>query len=374
MRSREPLEQPTMLQAIRWVGLVAVVLAPVSVAAESEPYLAVRLGLKCSSCHVNRTGGGMRNDFGAIFAGTNLPSRNTGFQFQNRALNDWLKMGGNFRIAGTANLSDATPQTALDINRANLYLEAKLIEGKLTLYLDETLAPGGANSREFFALLEVPSITGYVKAGTFFLPSGLRILDDREFIRRETGFTMLAPDQGIELGLEPGPFSVVVALTNGNSGAAENDSGKRVTGTAAWVQRRFRLGASASRNTQSGMNTDVVGGFGGLSFGRVSLLGEVDFVSGASAEGANVDQVVAYGEGNVLVRQGINAKITYGFHDRNVDRAEDERIRARLGLEVFPFPYFQLSGFYVVRDDIPASLSLALPQQDQVILELHLFF
>ena len=208
------LEQRRMWHTIKWVGVVAAVLAPVSVVAESEPYLAVRMGLKCSSCHVNRTGGGMRNDFGAIFGGANLPSRNTGFQFQNRALNDWLRMGGNFRVAGTANLSDATPQTGLDINRANLYLEAKLIEGKLTLYVDETLAPGGANSREFFALVEVPSITGYAKAGTFFLPSGLRILDDHEFIRRETGFTMLAPDQGVEFGFRKNFKILMVTVWN----------------------------------------------------------------------------------------------------------------------------------------------------------------
>ncbi len=355
-------------------ALAVATLPPVGLDPESEPYLAVRMGLKCSSCHVNRTGGGMRNDFGAVFAGTNLPSGNTGFQFQNRALNDWLKMGWNLRVAGTANVSDATPQTSWDISRANVYLEAKLIDRKLTLYVDETLAPGGANSREFFALLEVPSITGYAKAGKFFLPSGLRILDDDEFIRDQTGFTLLRPDQGVEVGIEPGPFSVIVSVTNGNGGAAENNSGKQVTGTAAWVRRKLRLGASVSRNTQAGRNADVLGGFGGVQLGPVSLLGEVDLVRGASGEGPDVDQFVAYGEGNVLVRQGINAKVTYGFHDRNVDRAEDERIRARLGLEVFPLPYFQLSGFYVVRDDIPASLPLALPQQDQVILELHLFF
>ena len=84
--------------------------------------------------------------------------------------------------------------------------------------------------------------------------------------------------------------------------------------------------------------------------------------------------LAAYGEADFLIRKGVNAKVTYGFHNRDVDRSEDERIRARFGLELFPFPYLQVSGFYLIRDDIPEGLSLALPQRDEVFIELHLLF
>ena len=356
------------------VGLAVVVGGPATLRAEKEPYLAIRTGLKCSACHVNRTGGGMRNDFGSVYGGTNLPVSNEGFQFQNRALNDWLRVGSDFRLTGTLTVPQATPRTALDINRGNVYVEARLLDQKLTLYFDQTLAPNSA-SREFFALVDWLPVSGYAKVGKFFLPSGLRLLDDQEFVRSETGFTMLAPDQGVELGFEPGPFSIIASVTNGSAGAAENDDGKMVTGTAAWVSRRVRLGASASHNSRTGgQNTNIFGGFGGLSVGPFSFLGEVDFVRGASVEGPDVDQLVVFGEGDVLLTKGVNAKVTYGYHDRNVDRADDERVRARFGIEVFPFPYFQLSGFYLYRDDIPETEPLSLPQDDQVILELHLFF
>ena len=47
-------------------------ISPVS----AEPYLAVRMGLACSQCHVNPSGGGKRTVFGTTWAEQNL-SANT---------------------------------------------------------------------------------------------------------------------------------------------------------------------------------------------------------------------------------------------------------------------------------------------------------
>jgi hypothetical protein len=335
-----------------------------------EPHLAIRTGLKCSQCHVNRTGGGARTEFGGVYGQTQLPAVTEGFQFQNRALNDFVSIGANVRVRGNAFVTDADPRTSLDIQKADVMIEARLIRRVLALYIDESVGPGQATARELFGIVEGLPLNGYAKAGKFFLPYGLRLVDDREFIRDVTGFNMNTPDQGVEVGIEPGPLSVFLAVTNGTGGAAEGDDSKQVTGSAALVTRRFRIGGSASHNQTGTMTRDVVGGFGGVNLGPVNLLGEFDYILGSDAGGAELDQFVAFGEGNLWLAKGVNAKVAYGYHDRNMDVPEDQRTRMRLGLEVFPIPFLQASGYFTIFDDIPQ----APGQQDQASLELHFFF
>lgn len=334
-----------------------------------EPYLSVRTGLKCMNCHVNRTGGGARNLFGSIFQQTQLPARTDGYEFRDRAITNWLNVASDVRIVARGAVTDATPRTSFELERANVMLEARLMRS-LAVYIDETVGPGRAAARELFGIVENLPFNGYAKFGKFTLPYGFRLVDDLEFVRDQTGFSFLTPDQGVEVGIEPGQFSIFVAVSNGTDGATEGDNDKQVTGSAAWITKGFRLGASASRRAEGAGTRKVYGGFAGFSAGPVTVLGEVDGIRLSDGLGQTRTQVVAYGEGNYLIQQGVNAKVTYGYHNRNTAVPEDQRVRVRLGLEVFPIPFLQTSAFYTILDDIPQ----ALGQQDVVSFELHFFF
>ncbi|MBI2402373.1 MAG: hypothetical protein HYV20_06515 [Gemmatimonadetes bacterium] len=351
--------------------IVAAILAAGSAHAAPEPYLAVRTGLQCSACHVNRSGGGGRSAYGSVYAQTQLAMR-TG-TVRNRALNDFLALGWDVRALGSATVEDyaqGSPRTAIELGEANVYLEARMIERKLALYLDQTLGPGPSGAREAFALIEGLPLNGYAKAGKFLLPYGLRLQDDAEFIRSQTGFSYQTPDQGIEVGFEPGVLSFFIALSNGTAGAAEDNNGKQFTSTLAIVKRRFRLGGSASRNEGNGLaRRDGFGGFAGFAVGPLSVLGEVDQIAERVQSGAERRQLAGYVEGDFLAARGVNAKVTYGYFDKNLDVAEDQRVRLRFGLEVFPVGFLRAAAFYTADLWIPQARA-----PDLVSLEFHLHF
>ncbi len=337
-----------------------------------EPYLALLTGFKCSQCHVNRTGGGGRNAFGNVWAQTALPIKS--FDVRSRNLSDWVAIGFDVRTRFRAAVQTAVPQTQFDIPEAQVQLEAQVIPRLLTLYLDQTVGPEQAFTREAFVMAQWKPANGYVKAGKMLLPYGWRLWDDDAFIRSATRFTFGTPDIGVEVGIEPGPLMWVMALTNGSSGGSEGDNGKMLTGQAALVYPAFRIGVSGSHNSQATLTRDLVGGFGGFSVGPVAVLGEADWIREnnpcvpASSQ-ISCRQVAAYVEGNVLTTRGVNAKVTYGYFDPDLDVDEDQLTRMRFGLEVFPVNALQLSAFYVWRDAPPS-----IEQTDVVTLELHFHF
>lgn len=350
--------------------IVAAMVATGAAHTAPEPYLAIRTGLKCSACHVNRSGGGGRSAYGSVYAQTQLAMR-TGTA-RSRALNDVLSLGWDLRALGSGVVQDyvsSSPRTAVELGEANLYLQGRVME-RLAIYLDQTLGPGPASAREAFALIEGLPLNGYAKAGKLLLPYGLRLQDDAEFIRAQTGFSYKTPDQGVEIGIEPGALSFFLAMSNGTAGAAENDNGKQYTSTLAVVERRFRLGGSASRNQGDGLaRRDVFGGFGGLVLGPLSVLGEVDQIVQRFATDTTLDQLAGYVEGDLLAAKGVNLKATYGYFDQNLDVPEDQRVRLRFGLELFPVGYLRAAAFYTANLWIPQARA-----PDRVSLELHLHF
>lgn len=352
--------------------------------AYAEPYLAIQEGYKCSKCHVNMTGGGKRTDFANIYVQTRLAndflnwrewmpgaddedddeSMRTDAQssFFSGRLNDYIAIGGDFRfLFERTDTPDNPTEDRFNQRKQNIYLEVDLIPERVIFY--QTLT-GGGDAREIFGLLKWNSI--YVKAGEFFLPYGLRLLDDSAFTRSVTGFTYGTVDSGVELGWEPGRWAFNLAATNGTGTSIENNRDKRLTGSLAFVHKGFRVGGSYSTNENAqGVETVIYGLHGGAQFGRVGLLAAADVIDDSTDR-----ELVGIFEVNLLMTRGNNVKLSYEYHDPSEDIFENARERFSLVWEPFVNQFTQFRAG--IRD------YQGIPQNDdqnrtEYFLELHLF-
>ena len=400
-----------------WLAVLAVLgLWPGTTRA--EPYLAVHYGYKCSQCHSNPTGGGKRNLFGTIFSQTEMPNKivsgrditrilnlsrswfdegdeaNTGAGPGNRKedfslgstfysgyVTSFLSLGGDFRFnyRTTFNNSNGDSNT-FNTTQGTLYGSVELLAGALSFYLDEHVAPGGATSREVYGLLRGPW-NSYLKAGRMFLPFGLRLQDDTAFIREVTGFNFGVQDVGVELGMEPGPWSMSLAVSNGSQGSSDNNTDKQVTGLVSFIQRYWRLGAQSTWNNTPGAKRIAVGAFAGVNLGAldipgvdlepVTLLGEIDHIIDDFRSGSRQRQLLLYGVINYEILKGLNLKFTYDFADPDMSESDNSFIRASTGFEYTMTQFTQLRVFYRFRD---ATRDNPRDGESMLDFEIHLFF
>jgi hypothetical protein len=355
-----------------WTGAALVLLSWMGMQpAVAEPYLAVRQDLKCNGCHVNPTGGGLRNDFGMAFSQHVLPARPAAGEGWTGKVGELLRLGGDLRTGWSdTRVPDQGSRRRFDLDEVRLYADFTLLADRLGVYLDQRVAPGAAQTQEAYVRYGDTIGGWYVKGGKFYLPFGWRLEDDSAFVRQATGINMAAPDTGVELGFERGPWSAQLALTQG-SGNAQADSGHQVVGQAVWVQPLWRLGAAASFTESDLGDRRMAGVFAGVHTGPVSWLGEVDFIRDEGFLPQAREFAAVIGEMNWMVRGGHNLKLTAEFYDADRDVDENEQNRWSVVYEVTPLPFVQVRVGHRRYDGIPQS---SLQNRRMTFVELHGFF
>lgn len=357
-----------LLAALTFAGLTPY-------AAQAEPYLAARMGMKCVQCHVNPTGGGLRNPYGNVFAQTMLPAgkiRGDDDEPWTGMIGRFLSVGGNLRanyeqieIPGTETNGE------FSVEEGRIFVDIGIVPGRLSLYFDERVAPGNADSQEANVRLWLREGRMYVKAGRMYLPFGWRLEDDDAFVRQLSGIGMTVPDDGVELGLESGPWSMQLAVSNGAGGAPEQDSGKQFSLRTEYVREIWRFGISANTNDTDAGDRHMLAAHGAVRTGPVVWLGEVDYVDDDSFGLTGRKLIGGLAEANWLVRAGHNLKLSVEYLEPDDDVDEDEQNRASLVYEFTPFEFLQFRAGARIYDGIPQN---DLQNREQYFLQLHGFF
>jgi len=338
--------------------------------ASAEPYLAIREGLTCAGCHVNPTGGGLRNSFGNIYAQQQLPASPLGDDdVWTGEVFSRFGIGANGRVAARQfDSDDRDDSLEFAVDRITVYGNARLNE-YVSFYVDQQLAPGGSANREAWVKIQWNDF--YLRGGRMFLPFGWRLEDNSAFIRQVTGVNMERGDDGIEFGYATNRIDAQLAITNGNGGGGEVDDGKLVSGRLAGIWNNFQVGLSGQHNDTDQVDRTMFGVFGGFNTGPVAWLAEYDWIEdkAAAPDRSVTDNAVGLLEANWLIGRGHVLKAT--FEIEQPDDGLEDRMRGSLVYEFFPWSFTQLRVGLRIRDSDDPDPRL---NTDEGFVQLHAFF
>ena len=328
-------------------GALAAVGLLVCARAWSEPYLAIRQGLKCAACHVNPTGGGLRAPFGDVYDQTRLAARNvrSPWGLWTGDVGRFLRVGGDFY--GDAAVTQEPHTRTIDqfqTERGDIYLEANLIPNRLLLYADELVVPGRAINEEAYALFWSAKHDWYVKAGQMYLPFAFRLQDQTSFVYDVSSITMYSPDDGVEFGWEQGRWDAQLDVTDGTFATSGSGTGKEYGLQVQYVDPYWRLGVAANDDDAAIARRKIYGVFGGFRTGPVAWLGEAAMVENEFGDLRGATQAAMLVEGDWLIVRGSNLKLKFEHFDPNRGVPDTGRNRWTLEYEDFPVQFLALNA------------------------------
>jgi len=256
----------------------------------AEPYFAAWKGVNCNACHVNQTGGWLRNDFGKNY-GNELKTFDwegisEAAQVIRHATPGWVALGLDIHMGYVASFNEdlVLGSNNFAAGRQALEVMAKANENITGVFVTEFNVDNAISfkPREVYGLVSGLPEGAYFKFGGFHVPYGLALADNNSLVRMGLNLSFdydVMTTMGLEAGIFPDPIFLNVALFNeqANTFGAHKD----VAAKGGVTTRDFTLGASVyGRHLDWG----TVGGVGRLRYnlfgwgrlGSMVLLAEYD--------------------------------------------------------------------------------------------------
>jgi len=325
------------------------------------PRFASRTAAKCQSCHVNPSGGGMRQTFGVTYGRNQLPvptwSEELDLEDFSTQLTDFVSIGANFRTLFFHFDSGSSSTNAFFQMQGDIYMNLKLAK-KVSIYLDKGLYAGF----EIFGLLNLLPANGYIKVGKFLPNFGTKMDEHRAFIRTFTGFNPefgRAELTGAEVAVLPGPLTIMGGIYNARDGfGAGTGKDKAYLGRADAIFKatsdiHVGIGGNVFRRENStGPKITLLGGLGSVSVKDLTLFGEVDLMR-TEVAGTTTDALITYAELNYVLMQGLDLKFAYDFFDPDKDTKSGTFSRYTFGFEFFPVSGVEVRPLYRILKEDP---------------------
>lgn len=335
---------------------IALVLVAADLAHATPRYSAI-VGQDCNLCHINPTGGGLRDPYASQYL---LPTRlamqvggRTDEAIANPQISDDLVVGADLRTMWLWQENKDAGNNFREMQGA-LYFALGLGDPRYKIYVHQEFGQRDVNV-EAFGLAYILPANGYVKAGRMIPAFGWKVADHRSFARRDFVFLPQFPphsDTGVEVGLYPADFTLEASVTNGQfqSPVDANDS-VALTGRTSWKWTRepfhVVVGGSWYHNEATNGNLDAVGPLAAARWGRLRWFGETDWTRREAAPVETSPTIWGFVSSNELslqLVQGLDVVATYDFYDPDTDLETGAAHRIGVGVDALARSFVQLSA------------------------------
>lgn len=358
------------------------------------PRFALRMGASCIDCHVNPTGGLMRNRGGWHYGLRVLPIYSPSESDPNLKMDDYIgkniQFGFDYRTQFL--YSQAFNQTTFQKMQGSIYLNATIMDS-IDIFADYD----ALNSYwEAYAVAHILPNSSYIKAGTFEPDFGVMIDDHTAYTRGgDLGYLFATntrqgliydPRYNIS-GAEIGWNISDIGLITASVGAPVSLSfGTDPTYTASIhfnpvIANKVAVMFGGSYTNFKGPliftqvpsehKVNMYGGFLGFGVGQFTLIGEYDIAQDYILTGTNSSAQMV--EASYVLFKGLEAVLRYDRFDPNTSVNYDAVSRLVAGFSFYPFSFVELIPEYRFQFQEVAPGQTA-PKNDSALLQFHFYY
>lgn len=353
------------------------------------PRFALRQGGTCGDCHVNPTGGLLRNSGGFAFGKNVLPMERVSKDFPTtQNIGDNIQYGLDFRGNSYLFLGENTKRIDFQSMSGSIYTNVDLSD-KISIFARYDFI---WQIWEAYGIAHILPNEGYVKGGTFTPNYGIR-LDDHTAYTRGGDLGLITPGgtkrglifdpRYIESGVEVGQYIsnfVFITASVGNprtpavfvtdpSYTANLLFYPVISNTAALM---FGGSVHIFKQQQFVVNkyiypqVQLYGGYAGFCIGDFTLMGEYDIANNYIKQDSASSAVMI--EAAYKLFKGAEAVVRYDRFDPLTKVNDDDISRVIVGFEFFPYSFIEVRPEYRHQMEHPDITD------DTFLVQLHLWY
>ena len=340
----------------------------------SLPSYAIEQNSNCINCHVNPTGGLMRNDYGSnIYSLDELSIRkwiNEDKKFDG-FISDNIQIGGEFRIQSYK----GRKSTSIFPMQIDLYSNVDF-DNNISLFMKY-----GAK-QELYLLLDDYNNVDWIKIGKTIPDYGLKLDDHTSFIRGGNSSNTFvysgSIDQGlifdyaaeyddpilIEMGLKINKnISLTSSISNGIVNDNENNITISIKSKSSSIYGNLLFGSSLMKEKDFKM----LGIFGGFAKNKLTLSFEFDKAYNWIE---NFKSMASYMELIYKPIQGVHLTAKYDYFDKDISVLDGSTERYSFGVNFFPINMLELK--FQIREYELFSIDTNI--NTEYLVQLHTWF